>query len=149
MGLNLSQFYAPTSLGIRVRRVALKALSTPLLLLDSSTISSTSSLTKSQKWWNKFEVKPSNPGAFPRAIWWITSSTSCIATGLRIISLFSLVMVLGIRSVILVMSLLLSPPLSLRILEKWWVRSSSISLQVSTLLPSEFLNLCILELFLF
>ena len=72
-----------------------------------------------------------------------------MVTSLVIISLFSLVTDLGIRQVILSISPPLSSPSSLRISEKWWVSSSSISRLVPILLPSTFLSFWILELLLF
>lgn len=113
IGWNLHGEFVPYSFRIRVRKVELKSLRTLPIHLDSSTISQTSSLTRSQHCWKKSTVKSSSPGAFPFSSWKTASSTSSLSMGLINIALCSAVANLGMFCVMVVVSLTLSSYVSL------------------------------------
>ena len=96
IGRNLYGVSTRCSLGIKVRKVELKALRTCPILLDSSTTIQISSLTKSQQLWKKSMVNPSSLGTLPFSILKTTSSTSYLSIGLISIALCSGVTSLGI-----------------------------------------------------
>ena len=89
-----------SSFRVRDIKVTLRANNTSWEVLESSMSFHTSYLTKDQKWWKKFVVKPSGLGDFPSAISFMAWSTSSWEISLNRISFFSWVTRLGICWVI-------------------------------------------------
>lgn len=75
MGINLLEKKALSSLGMRVRKVTLRACRIPSINMELSTTFHTFEPTTNQKCWKKSNIKPFGPRDFPIVISMIVAST--------------------------------------------------------------------------